>query len=111
MTLITVIPCWHMVHTFTSGHNAIMAGITVAIDVRMIKAAIQSQFYKTGSIVAFITFNSRLDVVIGFSDGLYTVVTATALTKNFLMINKADQLKSESRMAGLAEVTGREVIR
>jgi len=48
---------------------------------------------------------------VGFTDGYGTVMTVAAISKNFLMINKGENGKSLGSMAGLAGITGRDVIR
>ena len=77
----------------------------------MIKATVRIQFQKMAGIVAVTTFSVRRCMEFGFTDGGYTIVTFAAISKYFLMIDKRDDVVSLRGMAGLAHVTGSNVIR
>ena len=53
----------------------------------MVKAAVRFQIQKMGGIVAFTTFSIGYCMKYRFTDRQVTIVTFTAITKNFLMIN------------------------
>ena len=61
--------------------------------------------------MAVIAFGVRWLMKVGFPDGHDTVMTNAAISKNFLMINKGENVKSLGSMAGLAGITGSDVIR
>ncbi len=61
--------------------------------------------------MADIAFGIRWLMILRFTDGHYTVMAFTAISKNFLMINKRDNVKSLGGMTGLAVITASNVIR
>jgi hypothetical protein len=77
----------------------------------VIEAAVRSQFQKTDGIVAVIAFGGRRRMKFGFTDGRYTVMTFTAITKYFQVVSKRDNGSTLGCMAGLAQITGSEMIR
>ena len=93
------------------GHSAVVAHGTTTRNTRMIKVAIQRQLQKTGGVMAVIAFDDRRQVKFGFTDGQYTVMAFTAISKNFEMINNGDNGQSQGCMTGLTHITGTEVIR
>jgi len=62
-------------------------------------------------IVAVIAFGVRRCMKFRFTDGYVTIMTFTAISKNFLVINRGDNGKVHRRMTGLALITGRDVTR
>jgi hypothetical protein len=76
----------------------------------VIEAAVRSQFKETDGIVAVITFCGRRHVELGFTDGRNAVMALAAITKNFLVISKGDNSSALRCMAGLAQITGGDVI-
>ena len=64
-----------------------------------------------GGIMAVIAFGVCRYMEFRFTDGDDIIVTLTAIAKNFLMIDKGNNVKSLRGMAGLAHITGRNVIR
>lgn len=75
----------------------------------MIKAAVRFQLQKMGGIVAIIAFGICRRMKFGFTDGQVTIVTLAAASKNFLMINKGDNVKTLGGVTGLARITGSDV--
>ena len=92
-------------------HSAVVAHAATTRNTRMIKAAIQCQLQKIGGVMTVIAFDDRRQMKFGFTDGQYIVVAFTAISKNFQMINTWDNGHSQRGMAGLAHITGTEVIR
>jgi hypothetical protein len=77
----------------------------------MIIAAILSQFQKMAGIVAVIAFGVGRRMKFRFTDGHVTIVTFTAISKNFLVINRVDNVKTQRGMTGMAVITGGGVTR
>jgi len=75
----------------------------------MIKTAVRFQLQKMGGIVAVIAFSIRRCMKLGFTNGQFAIVTLAAISKNFLMICKGDNVKSLRRMTGLTRITGSDV--
>ena len=61
-------------------------------------------------IMADIAFGIRWLMILRFTDGHYIVMAFTAISKNFLMINKGGNSKSQGCMTGLAHITASDVI-
>ena len=57
-------------------------------------------------IVAVIAFGVRRRMKFRFTDGHVTIVTCTAISKNFLVINRVDNVKTQRGMTGMAVITG-----
>jgi hypothetical protein len=79
--------------------------------IRMVKAAIRLQFQKMGGVVAVIAFGVRRCMKLGFADGQVTIVALTAISKNFLMIDRGNNGKARRSVAGMTVITGTNVIR
>ena len=62
-------------------------------------------------IVAVIAFGIRRCMKFGFTDGQVTIVAFTAISKNFLVINRADNGKIQRGMTAMAVITGSGVTR
>ena len=77
----------------------------------MIEAAVRCQFQEMGGIVAVIAFGVCRCMKFRFPDGHVTIVTFTAISKNFLVINRGDIGKIHWRMTGMALITGSGVTR
>ena len=100
-----------MTFVLACGYCAIVATGARSGYIGMIKAAIGLQFQKMGGVVAVIAFGVRRSMKLGFSDGQLTIVTLTAISKNFLMIDHGDNGKTRRGMAGMALITGSDVLR
>ena len=92
------------------GHRAVVATRAFPENIRMIIAAIRSQFQKMSGIVAVIAFGVRRCMKFRFTDGQLTIVTFTAIAKNFQVINRVDNGKIQRGMTGMAVITGSGVI-
>jgi hypothetical protein len=88
-----------------------MTALTSAINAGMIETTIHVQIEKTGGIVAVITFGFGYNMKFRLADSQNTVMTFTTITKNFLMIGIRNNFKSLRGMAGLAGITGSDMIR
>jgi len=77
----------------------------------MIKAAVGFQLQKMAGVVAGITFGLCGLMKFRFTDGQLTIMAIAAISKNFLMIDKGGNGKSQGGMAGLAHITGSDMIR
>ena len=77
----------------------------------MIITAVRSQFHKMSGIVAVIAFGVRRRMKFRFTDGQVTIMTFTAISKNFLVINRVDNGKIQRGMTGMAVITGSGVTR
>ena len=93
------------------GHRAVVATRAFPENIRMIIAAIRSQFQKMSGIVAVIAFGVSRRMKFRFTDGHVTIVTFTAISKNFLMVNRVDNGKIQRGMTGMAVITGSGVTR
>ena len=93
------------------GHRAVVATRALPENIRMIIAAIRSQFQKMSGIVAVIAFGVRRCMKFRFTDGHVTIVTFTAISKNFLVIDKGGNGKAQRGMTGMAVITGSGVTR
>jgi len=80
-------------------------------NIRMIIAAIWSQFQKMSGIVTVIAFGVRRCMKFRFTDGQVTIMTFTAISKNFLVINRVDNGKIQRGMTAMAVITGSGVTR
>ena len=76
---------------FTSGHSAVVATVACPGNARMIKAAVRCQLKKTDGIVAVIAFGICRCMRLGFTNSRYAVMAFAAISKYFLMIDKADK--------------------
>jgi hypothetical protein len=92
-------------------HSAVVAHAATTRNTRMIKTAIQRQLQKMAGIMAAIAFDDRRQVKFGLADGQYTVMAATATSKNFEVVHTGDNGKTKGCMTALAHITGTEVIR
>ncbi len=88
------------------GHRAVVATRALPENIRMIIAAILSQFKKMSGIVAVIAFGISRRMKFRFTDGQVTIMTFTAISKNFLVINRVDNGKIQRGMTGMAVITG-----
>ena len=95
----------------TDGYSAVVASRACSGDIRMIKTAVRCQVQETDGIVAVIAFDDRRRMKVRFSDGYDTIMTFAAISKDFLMIGKRDNVKSLWGMTGLAGITGGDVSR
>ena len=100
-----------MVFVHTCGDTAGVATGTYIRRSRMIKASVRFQVQKMDGIVAAIAFGFCWLMKLRFTDGQYTVMAFAAIPKNFLVIDKGGSGKSQGGMAGLAHITGSDVIR
>ena len=101
----------YMVFVLTCGDSASVATGTHIRNTRMIKAAVRFQVQEMGGIVAEITFSLGWLMKLGFTDGQHAIVTFAASSKNLLVIDKGGSGKSQGCMAGLAHITGSDMIR
>ena len=95
----------------TGGYFTVVAAGARSGNIRMIKAAVRCQLQKTGGIVAVIAFGVRECMKFRHTDGHDIIMTPAAISKNFLMIDEGDNGKILRGMAGLARITGSNVIR
>jgi hypothetical protein len=100
-----------MVFVHTCGYTTGVATGTYIRRSRMIKASVRFQVQKMDGIVAAIAFGFCWLMKLRFTDGQYTVMAFAAVSKNFLVIDKGGIGKSQGGMAGLARITGGDVIR
>jgi hypothetical protein len=100
-----------MVFVHTCGYTTGVATGTYIRRSRMIKASVRFQVQKMDGIVAAIAFGFCWLMKLRFTDGQYTVMAFAAVSKNFLVIDKGGIGKSQGCMAGLAHITGNDVIR
>ena len=96
----------YMAFILALGHRVVVATRAFPDNIRMIIAAIWSQFQKMAGIVAVIAFGVRRRMKFRFTDGHVTIVTFTAISKNFLVINRGDNVKTQSGMTAMAIITG-----
>ena len=66
-----------------SGYYAVVANLAILRYARVVITAVRSQFQKTSGIVTIVAFGIGWYVLVGFTDGPNTVMTLTALAKNF----------------------------
>lgn len=92
-------------------HSAVVATCASPANIRMIKAAVRIKLQKCDGIVAAITFGFGWLMKLGFTDCSNAIVTLAAISNNFLMVCKRDNVESLWSMTGLARVTGGNVIR
>jgi hypothetical protein len=97
--------------SLTSGDWAVVATGTYSGYTRVIKTAVRVDVQKMSGIVAVIAFRRRRCVKFGFTDSHYAVMALAAITEYFLVIYYGDKSESQWRMAGLAQITGSDVIR
>ena len=101
----------YMAFMLTRGYGAVVATGAYPGYIRMVKAAVQFQFQEMAGIVAVIAFGVRRCMKYRFTDGQVTIVTFTAVSKYFLMINRGDKGKTRRRVTGMAVITGSDVTR
>lgn len=111
MTVTTFSVSNYMTFVLTCGYSAGVATGTYIRSARMIKASVRFQVQKVDGIVAGIAFGLSLLMKFRFTDGQYIIMALAAISKNFLMIDKGGNGKAQRGMAGLAHITGSDVIR
>ena len=77
----------------------------------MIETAIELKRKERGGRMAVITFCACRYMRVGFTDSFYAIVTAAAVTKDFLMVSERDDGSPLGRMACLAHITGTDMVR
>ena len=94
----------------TPGYSAIVTAGAGSGNARMIEATVCCQCQETGGIVAVITFCICRCVKFGFTNRRCTVMASAAVPKNFLVIDKRINGKSQRSMASLAGISGGDMI-
>lgn len=95
----------------TLGNCVVVATRAFPENIGMIIAAIRIELQEMGGIVAIIAFGVGRRMEFRFTYRQHTIVAFTACTKNFLMIDRDDNVKPRSGMAGMTVVTGRDMTR
>ena len=76
----------------------------------MVETAVRFQLEKTGRGVAVVALRIGQNVELGLADGDYIIMAFVASSKDFLVIDKRNDRKSQGRMAGFAHAAGRDMI-
>jgi len=76
------------------GNRVVVATRAFPENIRMIIAAIRIELQKMRGVVAAITLGVSRCMKFRFSNRYDTIVTFTACTKNFLVINRDDNIKT-----------------